>query len=250
MHERLALWPERMYIMYSLILSQTNGKVTADSRDIAERFEKDHRHVLEAIDSIMGGMPKIGQTPEEFFIPSTYVHEQNGQTYRNYLMTRDGFSLLAMGFTGSRALEWKLKYIEAFNLMEAELYKVKVPQTYAEALRLAAEQAEQIEAHRKEISELTPKAKFYDAVVDCKDAIAIGDVAKILGIQGLGRNNLFLKLRSMGVLMSDNMPYQRFIDAGYFNVVEESFSRKGEPGIYKKTLVYQKGLEYIRRLVS
>ena len=69
-------------------------------------------------------MPKIGQTPSMFH-EATYVNEQNGQTYPMYLMNRDGFSLLVMGFTGAKALEWKLKYINAFNAMEKT---IKTPQ--------------------------------------------------------------------------------------------------------------------------
>ena len=52
------------------------------------------------------------------FILSCYTEKQNGQVYQMYTMNRDGFSLLAMGFTGEKALEWKLKYIQAFNKME------------------------------------------------------------------------------------------------------------------------------------
>lgn len=105
--------------MTDIILSTQNGEPVASSRQIAESFGKAHRHVLEAIESILEGMPKIGQTP--MFFKTEYTHEQNGQTYPMYLMNRDGFTLLAMGFTGKAALEWKLKYIAAFNAMEKQL---------------------------------------------------------------------------------------------------------------------------------
>ena len=61
-----------------------------------------------------------------FFLES-YINEQNGQKYLQYLMNRDGFSLLVMGFTGKKALEWKLKYIEAFNTMEKLLKEQQRP---------------------------------------------------------------------------------------------------------------------------
>lgn len=105
--------------MTDIILSTQNGEPVASSRQIAENFGKAHRHVLDAIESILEGMPKIGQTP--MFYKTEYTHEQNGQTYPMYLMNRDGFSLLVMGFTGKAALEWKLKYIQAFNEMEKKL---------------------------------------------------------------------------------------------------------------------------------
>lgn len=100
-----------------------NDQVVTDSRSVAEHFEKQHRHVLDAIRNLLGGMPKIGQTP--MFHETSYVNEQNGQTYPMYLMNRDGFSLLVMGFTGAKALEWKIKYINAFNEMEKA---IKTPQ--------------------------------------------------------------------------------------------------------------------------
>ncbi|SHJ28649.1 phage regulatory protein, rha family [Clostridium magnum DSM 2767] len=89
------------------------------SRIIAEKFEKRHDQVLRDIENLMEGLHKIEDTHiDNYFIKSSYVHEQNNQRYKEYLLTRDGFSLLVMGFTGKKALEWKLKYIEAFNKME------------------------------------------------------------------------------------------------------------------------------------
>lgn len=111
--------------MTDIILSTQNGEPVASSRQIAENFGKAHRHVLDAIESILEGMPKIGQTP--MFYKTEYTHEQNGQTYPMYLMNRDGFSLLVMGFTGKAALEWKLKYIQAFNAMEKQLATPQMP---------------------------------------------------------------------------------------------------------------------------
>jgi Rha family phage regulatory protein len=89
---------------------------------VAEYFHKDHRKVLRSIDNLLGGLPKNGHT---LFKETSYIEEQNGQTYRKYIMTRDGFSLLAMGFTGKKALQWKLRYIEEFNKMEKALMERK-----------------------------------------------------------------------------------------------------------------------------
>lgn len=89
------------------------------SRIIAERFHKRHDNLLQAIQTLKGGLLENKETPSNYFIKSHYTEKQNGQTYPEYLCTRDGFSLLVMGFTGKEALEWKLKYINAFNQMEA-----------------------------------------------------------------------------------------------------------------------------------
>lgn len=91
-----------------------NDEAVCDSLQVAEKFGKRHKNVLRSI----GGLLKNEHTQQMFKL-SHYTDEQNGQRYPMYLMNRDGFSLLVMGFTGQKALEWKLQYIKAFNSMEA-----------------------------------------------------------------------------------------------------------------------------------
>lgn len=103
--------------MNDIVLETQNGKILASSRDIAEKFEKNHDKVCRDIRNLLKFQPtKLAIE----FIESKYISDR-GRTYIEFLMTRDGFSLLCMGFTGKKALEWKLKYIDAFNKMEEEL---------------------------------------------------------------------------------------------------------------------------------
>lgn len=102
--------------MTDIILSTQNGEPVASSRQIAESFEKRHDHVMRDIDTIKKDVPNFGEMFFETEAPDSY-----GRPQRTYLMNRDGFTLLAMGFTGKVALEWKLKYIQAFNEMEKQL---------------------------------------------------------------------------------------------------------------------------------
>lgn len=97
-----------------------NNQVVTTSRQVAECFCKQHSKVIRAIQTLIGGIAKIGDTQQMFFLTS-YINKQNGQTYSEYYMNRDGFSLLVMGFTGQKAIEWKIKYIQAFNQMEQAL---------------------------------------------------------------------------------------------------------------------------------
>lgn len=97
-----------------------NNQVVTSSRQVAEHFGKQHRNVIRAIQNLVEGVLKIEHTPQMFFLTS-YTNDQNGQTYPEYYMNRDGFSLLVMGFTGQKAIEWKIKYIQAFNQMEQAL---------------------------------------------------------------------------------------------------------------------------------
>ncbi len=106
-----------------------DGVAVVSSRVVANDFVKEHRNVLQSVDNLivdMGGAEKSA----DLFIESQYQHPQNKQWYKEYLLTRDGFSLLVMGFTGKEALQWKLKYIEAFNKME-EMIKQAVANPYA-----------------------------------------------------------------------------------------------------------------------
>lgn len=98
---------------------------------------------------------------------------------------------------------------------------------------------------------MKPKEEFFDAVADSKDAIEIGKVAKVLNRPGIGRNKLFEILRDRGVLMKNNIPYQKYIDNGCFRTIEQKYSvPNGDVRINIKTLVYQKGIERIRRILD
>ncbi len=101
--------------MENLVYVKKNT-VVCDSLQVAEKFGKNHQHILEAIDKLT----VENSTVVEMFHKGTYKAD-NGHIYRKYLMNRDGFSLLVMGFTGKQAIEWKLQYIEAFNRMKTLL---------------------------------------------------------------------------------------------------------------------------------
>lgn len=96
-----------------------NNQVITSSRQVAECFGKEHKNVLRDIKEILAAQ----NSATRFFYETTF--ENRGKQYPMYLMNRDGFSLLVMGFTGREALQWKIKYIEAFNAMEQELLQPK-----------------------------------------------------------------------------------------------------------------------------
>ena len=101
-------------------IQNKDGVAVVSSRVIAYDFDKRHDHVLRDIENLIKDMGAT-QNWGDLFIESKYQHPQNKQWYKEYLLTRDGFSLLVMGFTGKEALQWKLQYIEAFNKMEEQI---------------------------------------------------------------------------------------------------------------------------------
>lgn len=96
-----------------LEMFEKKEQAVVSSKVIAEKFEKQHKDVLESIRNLMAENSVV----KTMFLKSRY--EVRGRWFPEFLVTRDGFTLLAMGFTGKKALEWKLKYLEAFNYMEA-----------------------------------------------------------------------------------------------------------------------------------
>lgn len=138
-------------------------------------------------------------------------------------------------------------YRQVFHGM-ANTYQV--PQSFSEALMLAAKQQQKIEQQQKTIEASRPKVEFFDAVADSKTAIKIGDLAKVLAVKGLGRNNLFELLRNKKILMENNIPYQTYVDRGYFRTVEQKYTAGDEVRISIRTLVYQKGVDFIRKLIQ
>lgn len=107
--------------MTDIILSTQNGEPVASSRQIAENFGKEHKNVIQAVTNLVAE----NSAAKSMFYETTF--ENRGKQYPMYLMNRDGFSLLVMGFTGKAALEWKLKYIQAFNEMEKKLSTPQMP---------------------------------------------------------------------------------------------------------------------------
>lgn len=120
----------------------------------------------------------------------------------------------------------------------------QVPKTLAQALRLAADQAEQLEHQAATIQVLQPKAAFHDAVHDGQGAQSIREVAQVLGT---GQNRLFAWLRHQRILLENNLPYQEHLDAGRFKVVETTWTdRDGCTHPTGKTLVTGEGLTWLQ----
>lgn len=110
----------------TLLVNLDHGRIFTTSRKVAEHFGKSHKNVLRDIATLLDEISRLNFEPRDSvglrnFAQSTYT-DQRGKTYPEYHLSHDGFSLLAMGFTGREALVWKIKFIDAFNAMESELH--------------------------------------------------------------------------------------------------------------------------------
>lgn len=153
--------------MKELGIREKKGIVTASSRVVAKHFGKEHRNVVRTIDSLIEGLLKIEHPPEKYFEEVLVYDKQNHQRYREYNITRDGFSLLVMGFTGEKALRWKLRYIEAFNEMEQ----------YIQAINTAKLEFPELTRAILEVRE-NPKHFHFSNEMDLINRIVLGMTAK------------------------------------------------------------------------
>lgn len=228
--------------MNELVFKSSKGNPVTNSLIVADIFEKDHKNVLQAIENLVAE-----NSAAKFFSKSVY--ENRGKQYPMYFMTRDGFSLLVMGFTGEKALKFKIDFIEAFNLMESKLRNsdTAIPVSFAEALELAARQAREIEAKDKLIAIQAPKAELADRLIDTETRIDIGQTAKLLKLP-YGRNTFFKELRDRGIFFKNrNEPRQEFIDRGYFQLFMVIIPTNHGDLSKSKIVVTQKGVLWLSK---
>ncbi|WP_195989626.1 Rha family transcriptional regulator [Clostridium sp. D53t1_180928_C8] len=172
-----------------VVSKNDKGELVVTSRQVAEDFGKDHRVVVRAIENKAMSLTEQNCSVEKLFIPTTYHH--NGNEYKEYLLTRDGFTFIVMGFTGPKADTWKLKYIEAFNQMEqASKYPYGHLSKEVQAIFALDIKQQQLEVEVKELKDGMPLFN-----VECKEIQA---AVKRKGVEILGgKGSLAYKNRSI-----------------------------------------------------
>lgn len=224
-----------------LVGATINAKETISSLEIAELTGKQHSHLLRDIRQLLDQ----GIDASNFGLVE--YSDAKGEMRPCYNITKKGCLILASGYNPLL----REKIINRWEELETEKRNggFIIPKTFSEALMLAARQAEQIEQQQKQLAEQKPKVEFYDDVVNSKDSLPMDQVAKTLNM-GIGRNKLFDLLRKNRILMNNNIPYQKFVDSGWFRCIETKYTLPtGDIKIYIKTVVLQKGLDQIRKIV-
>lgn len=225
------------------------GQKYIDSREVAEMVGKEHNKLLRDIRVYITQLnaSKVGHT--DFFTESQYTDKSNRQK-PCYLVTKKGCEFIAHKLTGVKGTEFTAKYINRFHEME-DTIKTQLPQGN-DLIALAVIEAQKMIAERdKQIERMKPKEIFADAVSASKDAILIGDLAKLISQNGyrIGQNRLFDWLRNNGYLIksgsSRNRPMQRYVEQGLFEVKETAINMpNGNVRTALTTKVSGKGQQY------
>ena len=177
--------------------------------------------------------------------PELASEGRGGQNRLDYFLSLDMAKELSMVENNEKGRQARLYFIEVEK--RAREF-AEGPGLLARAV-LTAQKV--IDDQTRLISEMKPKADYYDAVAGSKSAIPMGIVAKEIDFEGIGRNALFAFLRNAGVLMSDNVPYQEQLDAERFRLIQQSYSTPyGEIKTSWTTLVHPRGIQYIIKLLE
>lgn len=222
---------------------QSKNQIVVSSIDIARDFTKEHKVVLRSIENLVAQ----NCAAKSMFFETSY--ENRGKQYPMYLMNRDGFSLLVMGFTGKDALEWKVKYIQAFNEMEQKLnspeFIVKKAMTYLQ------DRCNRLEMEAKEN---LPKVTFANAVEVSEDSILVRELAKMAKQNGIeiGQNRLWMLLREKGYIVKNGTePTQKSMNLGLFEILIRTVQRGNSSKETRTTKVTGKGqIYFINKLMN
>ena len=229
-----------------------DGINVVSSRVIAKELGKEHSKVKRTLKTLLEQTPDVAS---DIFISE---YNDRGRMLEEYLLTKDGFILYMFNTQGYN--EFKIAYINEFNRMEKQLKEISTQEQLKANLLLsiynggqegivASKQLVELETKPllKQIEEQKPLVSFATQVTNSSDCIDIGQFAKVLKDENIkiGRNKLFSWLRENKYLMNNNEPYQKFIDNGYFTVVEVTKQTAYGVKIYTKTLITGKGQIYI-----
>lgn len=239
--------------MDQLVFRGANDQAMTNSLLVAEKFGKEHRHVLDSIRSIL--MTAENSALLSMFIESTYYSSQNKELPM-YVISRDGFTLLVMGFNGKDALSFKLEFMNAFNKMESMLKSddyilARSQEILNNRLQLATQQVQilesTVEKQVEQIQLLAPKASYTDEVLQSTATYTLTQIAHDLGMRSVFELTGWCK--SKGFLFQQSgqwQPTAKVAGKGYFTTrTARFFHSDGSVGSSLSTVVTELGRAWL-----
>ena len=220
-----------------LKVNYDDDRITVSARELHEFLE-----LTERFSSWFNRMKQYGFVENQDYLGRKVFNTLARQELQDYEITLDmakEISMIQRNEKGKQARQYFIEVEKQWNSPERVIARGLI------------ESQKIIENLNRQVIEMKPKVEFFDQVASSKSAIQMSEVAKVLDYPGYGRNRLFEFLRSKKVLMTNNIPYQKYVDCGYFRVIEQKYTKpSGEIAINIKTLVYQKGINFIKKLID
>lgn len=238
-------------------MSETNSVMASqplaqmNSFEIATLVEKRHDNVKRTIESLAeAGVIQLPQLEE---VKREQLLSPNNKTTA-YVFTGESGKRDSIVVVARLSPEFTARIIDRWLELEQKanedevIHKLDSPDYLRGLLLDYTERTIQAE---NQLKEQAPKVKFYDTVATTEDTADMSQVAKIINRKGYGRNKLFALLREHRVLRKNNEPYQKYVDAGWFRLIESTWiDNDGERHVYFKTVVFQRGIEGIIDLID
>ena len=218
--------------MSQLQIINENGKLYADSRQVAEMIGKRHADLIRSIDGYVEVLSQNAKLrSDNFFVKSSY-QAGTGKTYPCYKLTRKGCDMVANKLTGEKGILFTAEYVTRFEEMKEQLTSKPLLPDFSNPIEMARAWADEMEAKQKALAQIEqdkPKVEFAEAVQASDTSISMGAMAKLLRQNGvdIGRTRLMEYLRKHKYLCSSfneyNLPRQRYMEKGFFEVDTHAF---------------------------
>jgi Rha family phage regulatory protein len=236
--------------MEELVFNSERGTPVTNSLLVAQKFGKRNADVLRDIRNLYCS-ENFRQRNFALMVEMKELPQGGATKTEYYIMTKDGFSFLVMGYTGKEAGQFKEDFIDAFNKMEETIKTggFQLPQTFSEALMLAARQAEELETQQKQLKAAAPKVEYFDNVLQSTSTHTMTQVAKELGMTAIA---LEKKLHEAGVMFKQSgqwFLYAKYQDKGYTMPRTHHYTQSdGTSGTNTITVWTEAGREFIHSL--
>ncbi|MDW4049089.1 phage antirepressor KilAC domain-containing protein [Staphylococcus shinii] len=211
------------------IENREDAGLVVSSRTVAEELERQHKHVLRDLETMILESPNL----DSLVIPSTYKVQGQNRNYKEYLLTKDGFTIYMFNIQGHN--DFKLAYVNRFNEMEEQLkQQPQISDSYmiddpVERAKRWIEEEQQREQLTVENETLKPKASYYDLVLRSKSLLSVTEIAKDYGMGAKKFNNLLHELGIQYRLGKVWHLYAKHQDKGYTHsatfVIDEENSK-------------------------
>jgi Rha family phage regulatory protein len=243
--------------MTDLVMRSQKGTLVTTSLLVAEKFEKRHDHVMRDIRNMIecGSLMESPQNWGDLFYLTKYKDCQNKE-FDMYVMTRDAFSLLVMGYSGEKALRFKLDYLNAFNQMESLMknddYIISRAMNIMQQKIESAKETIELQSHQLHLA--APKVEYYDDVLQAENTHTITTIAKELGLSGKALNQM-LRIKNIHYFQDGHwVLYAKFQGNGYTKTRTHTFEAIEGGNIVKKSSILtvwtEKGREFIHGLIK